>query len=51
MTLKNNFSTYCLAILLSAFFIASLPGITNATPAPLQLFFSGNVLGETEPCG
>lgn len=39
------------ALLLFAFCIASLPSPADAGDAPLQLFFSGNVLGETEPCG
>ncbi len=40
-----------MALLLFAFFMVSLPVTLHATPAPLKIFFSGNVQGETEPCG
>jgi len=51
MILKNKYSAFSLTLLLLTFFTVSLPVTTSATTGPLKLFFSGNVQGETEPCG
>ncbi len=40
-----------MVLLLFAFFLFSLATPAEAAPTPLQLFFSGNVQGETESCG
>jgi hypothetical protein len=52
---ENNpfsFPKYLLPLYITFFFFtASVPTVLADSDSPFLLFFSGNVQGETEPCG
>jgi hypothetical protein len=51
---SDSFRRYRLLAVLAAMLVAMMPRPTELHAAPLEsflLFYSNNILGETEPCG